>query len=77
VVLLVSERLIASGDVTGVVVGLEELHTLVGESDGSGSVERGGGSTLEGVTERGGPGVEELGSLLLEDVGKELGGVNG
>lgn len=63
-------------DVSSVVVLLEELHALVGESNGSSSVERRGSSTLESVSERSRSGVEKLGSLLFEDVGEELGGVN-
>lgn len=77
VVLLVCGGLVDSWDVAGVVVRLEELHTLVGETDGSGSVERRRGSSLEGVAERCGSGVEELGSFFFEDVGEELGGIDG
>lgn len=62
---------------SSLVVLLEELDALGGKSNGSCSVEGRGDSSLEGVTKGGGSGVEEASSLLLHDLGEDVGGVDG
>lgn len=62
---------------SGLVVLLEELDALGGESNGSRSVEGGGDYSLEGVTEGGRSSVEEVSSFLPQDLGEDVGGVDG
>lgn len=55
---------------------LEELHALVRQPGGTGTVQRGWNTTLQGMTERSGTGVEKLLALLLEDLGDDIGRVD-
>lgn len=54
---------------------LEPVDALDGETDGTGTVARGGNTTLEGVAESDETGVEDVLALVGEDVGDDLGGV--
>lgn len=64
------------GSLARLVVRLEKLDALARQPDRARSVERRGHAALERVSERGRTRVEKLATLLLKDVGDELGRVD-